>query len=152
MAELNADMLEEVTGRILEDAAFVFAERVEDDWGETERIIRAEVVFHGAKNGKLHISTTHEFAEMLAANLLGLDMGDESAGEYSEDAVKELTNIVGGELLAAWLGADSHYEMGVPESTKTDIFTQKKLMESMLCWVPLLGDDEYRIDVAIEAG
>lgn len=150
MADLNQDMLEEVTGRILEDAAFVFAERVADEWDAASSIIRATVDFTGEAEGSLYISTTSEFAEMLAANLLGLDMGDEGAEAFSEDAVKELTNIVGGELLAFWLGEDAHYEMGVPNSEVINVQKQKSLIETMSCSVPLLGDDEYRIDVAIK--
>jgi CheY-specific phosphatase CheX len=149
MIEICQEMLEKVIASVLEEAAFIFAERSDESWGAEDTIVCASLKFSGEKNGTLYIAATSEFTGILAANLLGLEMGEEDTSIYGDDAIKELTNIVGGELLSMWLGAQSHYEMGVPVVEKKSIDGHLKLMETMTSSVELLGDDEYRIDIGV---
>ena len=60
----------------------------------------ASVDFTGPFDGKLFVSITAEMMEPLAANMLGLEPGEEPPeGVKIEDALKELLNVICGNLL-----------------------------------------------------
>lgn len=71
------------------------------------------------KNGRIGISVcvTGNFAAMITANLLGVD--EEGVGEEDmEDAIREFTNMIGGNYHARI--KNSEWSLGIPKAWKID--------------------------------
>lgn len=148
--EMSADLLQEVAGQILEDAAFIFTEPNEEiEWGDSDTILSATVPYSCDIAGDIIVSASGAFARSLAANLLGLDPDDEGIEGQEGDALGEFVNIFGGALLARWFGAEQKYEMGIPKVESTAASEQNKRISDAKWWTALVGDDEFRIDIVI---
>jgi hypothetical protein len=76
----------------------------------------ARVAFAGPFQGEVYAAITEEMLRPLAANMLGIDI-DESPpdGVKLEDALKELLNVVVGNLLPAIAGNEVVFHIGGPE-------------------------------------
>jgi hypothetical protein len=97
--------LSAVTMATLERLAFLFASSVEkaptavDAGLET---VRAD--FTGAIAGNLELSVSGEVLAELAANMLGVGEGEVLSADAQRDALKELANVICGNLLPAIAG------------------------------------------------
>lgn len=60
---------------------------------------RATVEFSGAFGGRLLVAVSPEMLEPLAANMLGLEDGARPSPEQQQDALRELLNVICGNLL-----------------------------------------------------
>lgn len=149
LAELTPELLEEVAGRTIEDAAFVLIERAS---GErfTGAVVRATVPFSCSCQGTVAVAAARTFAVFLAANFLGLDRDDPAAVENGEDALGELLNIVAGAVLERLFGAQELCRVGVPVMENLSSATHQVALEQSACWVSLVGDDEHRIDISVD--
>jgi CheY-specific phosphatase CheX len=81
------------------------------EWGYAVR-----VDFTGPFNGELYAAITREMLEPLAANMLGIDPDEDPPdGVQLQDALKELINVVCGNLLPAIAGDEVVFQIGGPE-------------------------------------
>ena len=118
----------EVCRTIFEDAAFTFVDMPDEtgaiDPGMTldSGDIAAEVDFAGPFNGLLAVSTCSKMAVNAAANMLGVDEDDPSAGEKKSDALCELLNMICGNFLPAVAGAEPEFRIGSPRIISTGEF------------------------------
>ena len=113
MEELNEERICQLVSTALERIAFVFAEQLElSDESPSDR--HAEIHFSSPEtSGHLVLSATTGFLEEVAANLLGVEV-EEVTEEEGVQALTELANIIGGEVVLA-LGASSiPFELGLP--------------------------------------
>ena len=147
--ELTIELLQEVTGQILEEAAFVFSEQEESEWPPGESIFQASIPFTGEFDGTMTVAAGEAFVSSLAANLLGLDFGDEATPSQGKDAIGEILNIVGGALLGRWFGSDHTYNMGVPTVIECDAETHQKTVDGASVWLIMLCDEEHRLDIGV---
>jgi hypothetical protein len=61
------------------------------------------------------LRTTDAFLTSLAANLLGVEVDDIDLAACGDDAIKELTNIMGGSVILELGGRDCTYSLGLPQ-------------------------------------
>lgn len=116
---MNEDMKEtlyNVAEDVLEKLAFIFSfpedERETIDYSSATG---ARVSFSGPFTGTLIMAVSGEALPELAGNMLGLDDEDETTPEQQQDALKELINVVCGNLLPAISGKQSVFNVNPPE-------------------------------------
>ena len=74
----------------------------------------ARVRFSGFGRGTLVVSAPRSMLDPLAANMLGLDDASAASAEQRDDALKELANVVCGNLLPALAGATPVFHIEAP--------------------------------------
>jgi CheY-specific phosphatase CheX len=80
----------------------------------------AAVDFEGRFRGTLAAAVSDETAEQLAGNMLGLEDGLSPSPERQEDALKELANVICGNLLPAIAGTEPVFHIGAPRVLTED--------------------------------
>ena len=101
---------------------------------------RADIHFTGPFSGHLSLCASGPFCMLLATNVLGMEV-DELSPEHARDALKELTNITCGELLAALAGKKTVFDLSVPVIEKIDAAAVKSDL-ALPGTVSVLIDDE----------
>jgi hypothetical protein len=80
------------------------------EWGHAVRL-----EFDGPFGGEIRMAITAEMLNPLAENMLGLDLGEKPPeGVMLEDALKELLNVVCGNVLPAIAGKEAVFNIGGP--------------------------------------
>jgi len=109
-------VLEKVFYRVLEEYAFMFGEVLEEP--EPPEVpgpyLQAQMEFVGPFAGSIALSTPEAFCTHLAANVLGLDPDDAETGNGAADSLKELLNVICGNLLPDLAGDDPVFDLTVP--------------------------------------
>jgi hypothetical protein len=105
-------LLRQVVADVLERFAFSFVEDEEQRGQETDWLL-SDLTYAGPVQGRVTLALPRDLAFELGLNILGVDPASASA-ELAEDAVKELTNIICGELLYRLHGAQAVFNLGVP--------------------------------------
>lgn len=83
--------------KVLEEAAFMFAEPVPVPAPAAPEL-SAQLTLGAPLGGWVRIESPRAFAAVVAANLLGCDVGDPEAEAKASDGLGELLNIVAGVL------------------------------------------------------
>jgi CheY-specific phosphatase CheX len=107
------EALSRVIADVLERFAFSFAEEEDGVVEEDGECLCADLAFRGPVRGTVSLSLPRALAVALGANILGADPGDVGP-EVGEDAVKELCNIICGELLPLLFGLKAVFDLSVP--------------------------------------
>ncbi len=95
--------------------AFLFATPLEDPPEEAGSELQAvRVAFSGPFCGEIELGLSLPVLEELAANMLGIEDGSEVSVEERHDALKELANIVCGNLLPAIGGCAVEFKIESP--------------------------------------
>ena len=126
--EVFTRVLEEV----LEQLAFMFGKVVdkEEIFTENEKYLHVTMEFKGAQTGDVGIAISAWLGVVLASNILGIDEGEEVALDKSADALKELLNIVCGQLLTTVYGEEPVFDLTVPELVELDKVEWMNLVDS----------------------
>ena len=121
MTEHNP-LLRDVFFQILEDLAFMFAEEPEDEeiFGTGAPYVNVSMTYNGPSTGTLSLSVPEELCPEIAANVLGLDPDDEIITAKPHDALKELLNVICGNLLTEMAGEDPVFDLSIPEVRPLD--------------------------------
>ena len=109
------EIMSKVTIDTLEKLAFMFAfpgEGEEDH--PRDSMVTGSVSFTGPFSGTLVMTISIEVLQELAANMLGLDDGEETTEDDRSDALKETMNVICGNLLPAIAGDEVIFDIGVP--------------------------------------
>ena len=116
------EALECVTGEVLSQLAFMFALSPEDSGEATfgaELSLGASVDFDGELTGSLAVLVDVGLASALASNMLGLEEGQQPTPEQKDDALKELANILCGNLLPTISSDEVEYAVRPPRLVDT---------------------------------
>ncbi len=149
IADLTSEILAEVAGQTLEEAAFVFAEPEDMPQPWASDIVVTELEFSRPdESGKLILAVSINFASEVSANLLGIDAEDEEAAIGAVGAIKEILNIVGGVAMERFYGKDAA-QIGIPEAETMDDARYAGLLEQAVCKIHLLADMEHRLDFLV---
>ena len=119
MPEPTSELLTDILGQILQGSAFIFAEPGDepDAWGGP--VLGARIAFQSTRNGFLRLFTTPEGAAEIAANMLGIDPGEE-ADANAAPAISELLNVLGGAFLTRYFGSAIPSQLGLPATELVD--------------------------------
>jgi hypothetical protein len=115
MVEDPSPLLQQAGIDTLEKLAFLFAFPDEERQAPGEGgCLAARVRFSGPFDGQLAILMALGALPELAANMLGIE-GEEATPEAQQDALREALNVICGNLLPAWAGAESLFNIQPPE-------------------------------------
>ena len=99
MPKVMKHLLIEALTEALETAAFMMPLPPEEDLPSPSQGVLVCIDFTGSANGKIELWASNEFAQMMAANIMGIEPEDEEAKSKSIDALKQLAHITAGVLL-----------------------------------------------------
>ncbi len=110
------ELLTEVLGEVLQDAAYVFAEPSDEPPAWSAPVVSAEIAFESLKGGTLRLTVAPGVAAEMAANMLGLDPSDAAATESSSAALAEVLNVIGGAFVTRYFGTQVPSQLGLPRA------------------------------------
>lgn len=124
MSDFNQDMLGDMAIEALERTAFVSAEPADkeflDELEPCEWYTR--IRYTGPVNGTVYLAGSSGFMLGLASSLLGVEVEDVTIEKEGLDALRELTNIVGGSVVSALGGDHCKLSLGLPEVVESGEF------------------------------
>lgn len=124
------ELVENVFCDVFENLAFMFGELV--DKGELlspgTELIQASMSFSGAQTGEIILVVPDEMCPEIAANVLGLDPDEDKVHELAADALKEMINIICGQLLTEIAGEKPIFDLSVPTIQKIDPLEWSELL------------------------
>jgi hypothetical protein len=115
MSPAKTSTLRETFSDILANLAFMFSDDevpavlAGESWYETA------IRYDGPRHGRLRLWCPQSFMTRLAANLLGVDPQEPETDVKGIDAVKELMNILCGQLVTEFHGGDAIFNLSIPE-------------------------------------
>ncbi len=158
MEETIKERLYRVTEDVLEKLAFIFSyPEDERDGIDQGTAVLASVSFDGSFSGTLLTFVTESILPELAANMLGVE-NDETTREQQFDALKELQNIICGNLLPAIAGKQVVFNVSTPriadsfqEETagKISLCSARLSLEEGECDLYLYVDEELPANIVI---
>lgn len=110
MSERIKEILRRVAEEVMEKLAFLlsFSEEDEEQLPDAEDLTLVSISFSGFMQGVLVMAVSNGMLPKLAGNMLGLDEDEEeTTAEQQHDALKELVNVICGNLLPA-IGEKQH--------------------------------------------
>ncbi len=113
MPEPTAELLTDILGQVLQESAFIFAEPDDEPEAWEGTVLTARIAFQSTRNGSLRLVTTSAASAEIAANMLGIDPGEE-ADANGRAAVSELLNVLGGAFLTRYFGTAVPSQLGLP--------------------------------------
>jgi hypothetical protein len=146
MTDPRAAMLAETLGSTLEEAAFVFAEPEERPSPFAGRTLEARIGYRGPSAADLALVADATLAATLAANLLGEEEGEATAGR-SADALGELLNMVVGAWAVRLFGEETRCRLGVPRVREVTRAEAAAGPEGAACAAHLVAEGGRRIDL-----
>ena len=109
------DQLSQAVAQTVEALTFVFA--TPEPWEPPVLSgveISVEVAFEGHFEGDLVFVCPSSAAREMTLNMLGLEEGDAAAEAQIHDALKELVNILCGNILPTLAGAEAVFNLSAP--------------------------------------
>lgn len=142
MPNEHAETIRNVFCDVLEKMAFMFGELAEEDEmpPSVESAVEASMTFSGPFKGGLALAVPAKMCPELAANILGIDPDEEGAVEKAHDALKEVLNVICGNVLTEMAGVDPVFDLSVPEINELDAAAWKALQNDAAT-VAFLVDD-----------
>jgi CheY-specific phosphatase CheX len=110
---LDSNSLARLVVDALERTAFVLADPCDEPESLPAADTFAQIDFSGPRSGCIELLASRSFARNLAASILGSDAA-EVTDIQSEEALRELANIVGGSVITALGGAECRFSLGLP--------------------------------------
>ena len=117
MNRQHDEILQRVAEETFEALAFLLPMPEPDEPFENCPTAAVTVGFHGPFDGKLIVTLPESVLGELACNMLGLDDGAEVAVDTQYDALKELANVVCGNVLPEIAGTMAVFNVDAPELT-----------------------------------
>jgi len=127
-----AEALSRVVPRILEQAAFLFPEPVEnpDEFPlENHELVMATIDYSGDCNGRMAMIVPFELCSEISSNMLGEEIEETNFREKVLDAFKEVLNIITGQMLTEVYGDKAVCNLQAPEVREISADETRKLME-----------------------
>ena len=142
--EANIDeIIGEVVYDVFEKLAFMFGEvALSDELPEpAERNVKASMTYSGNTKGSISLTVPAEVCPEIAANVLGKDPDDDIVKAQAGDALKEVLNVLCGNILTAVAGEGPVFDLSVPEVSDLDAAE----------WVALLEDERTKVFLVDES-
>lgn len=141
MQDQQTTTLTTVLSEVLADLAFMFADDGEREPSVGERWLETSISYKGSVSGSLRLTCTWTFAAQLAANLLGMESGEETNEQEANDAVKEFMNVICGQYVTAVYGTEDVFNLTIPEVLELPIAPDLEEFENSSDETALLSVD-----------
>ncbi len=114
----------ETIGAVMQNGAFILVDETKKEIpGDATCFVQGvRVAFTGRHCGAVHLWVDEAFGRYAAANMLGVDEDSPRASEAQEDAVRELLNMMVGNLLTALYGHSETFTLSIPEPLPLERF------------------------------
>jgi chemotaxis protein CheY-P-specific phosphatase CheC len=118
VSNAKREIISEVFVDIFEKLAFMFGDEAPKDEmpDPSGELVEASMRFTGYRCGTLGIVVPNDMCPVIAANILGMEVEDEEVVKRSFDALKEVLNVICGNLLTAMEGEEPVFDLTVPET------------------------------------
>jgi len=149
--ELGPALLERVVSEVLGQVAFIFVEALDEapKWIDDE-LVETRLSFTGDVRGDLLLTCGQALGTEFAANLLGLDSGEDPEIEAeSRDALGEILNIIAGPLLATWQGERAVCNIGPPVGTAATPGTHCVHVAEATCTLAFRTEEGMLFEMAV---
>jgi hypothetical protein len=146
------DRLGTLVIELLESAAFVFAEIVDEKPSQAGDILGARIALEHGERVELSLCIPSALGPELAANLLALESDSEEAKTSARDAVGELANMLAGMLAVEVFGRDVVCKIGVPQVACETAVEHDRHRGSAVCRVTLQTENGHRVDATLAEG
>jgi CheY-specific phosphatase CheX len=120
MSEQIKDTLRQVAEEVMEKLAFLLSFGSEE-FSQSDTFATAIISFSGFMTGTLVMTISDRMLPQLAGNMLGLDDDEETTNEQQHDAVKELVNVICGNLLPAIAGKQHLFHIEPPHLVSEEL-------------------------------
>jgi len=124
--------LNKVVCDIMERTAFLFPEPVENpddaNFGNFQQVM-ATLKYSGEQDGEITLIVPVDLGIELAMNLLGEDVDESDPGDKPYDAIKEILNIIAGQILTDTYGEKAVFNLTAPQSVNLDHETFNAIVE-----------------------
>jgi CheY-specific phosphatase CheX len=117
-ANVAAPELRTILTNVLGDLAFMITDDEEIEAVPGTIWMCGEVSYLGPTSGTVRCWCTRTLATQLAANLLGIEPEVGEAQIAAEDALCEFLNVLCGQLVTAWHGTESVFNLTIPNVTE----------------------------------
>jgi hypothetical protein len=108
-------VIQEVAAATLERLAFVFATPLDGPAPQAPpEPMAARVKFHGPFQGAMELEMPGPAVDEMAVNMLGMEEGFQPSPEERRDAIKELINVICGNVLPRIAGESAEFNLGAP--------------------------------------
>jgi CheY-specific phosphatase CheX len=115
MNQLSDQVLSEIAARTFENLVFMFALSESEAGHKTAAAcVAASVRFDGPVCGRLVVTIDQAMLPVLAANMLGLAPGPEPSAHDQSDALKEVANVLCGNVLPEIAGPEAVFTVRPP--------------------------------------
>lgn len=154
MSENINEILYRVGEEVLEKLAFLFSFPADDDDDfEEDGAVSAKVAFTGPFTGSVVMSVSDSALPELAENMLGFEENEETSTEQQYDALKELINVICGNLLPAIAGKQEIFNVEMPIVLNEDESYEKELGTAPLAEARLALDmGQCRVFLYVDGG
>lgn len=144
MSDLNTDRLGELAIEALERTAFVVAEPADEDFLDElpECDWHSKIEYTGPESGSVILSGSTGFLVELASSLLGVCAEDVKTDGEGLDALREMTNIVGGSVVTVLGGVHCKLSLGLPE-----VIDSSAVSADCACVHCILDAEGERLDI-----
>lgn len=144
--------LTEAALRVLETAAFmtVWPWSAQDGDGPPPAVA-ANMMFSGPCSGRLTIRVAPSVIGMLAMNMLGECEECGSEDEQPRDALKEVLNMICGNVLTLWFGENPVFELSPPQMVEPGMAVMP-FGDRRACVALCLENTRAEVDMEIESG
>lgn len=99
---------------VLERTAMVLAEPASEAPDDASPTRFARIDFGGPALGSLTLGASEGFLREVAAGLLGVEPDEVDVATQGVDALKELTNMIGGSVIVALSDGKGEFSLGLP--------------------------------------
>ncbi|OGV50418.1 MAG: hypothetical protein A2017_15565 [Lentisphaerae bacterium GWF2_44_16] len=132
MKKYDITVLSKTFCRILEQTAFMFAEEADKNRCSLidNSFFCSTISFKGPSEGNITLCVPEGISSEIAANILGIETGQEISGQMLEDTVKELTNILCGQFITDVEGTVPVFKFSPPVMKKLQRENWRALLNS----------------------
>ena len=156
MKQAIKKILYQVTEDVLGKLAFMFTfPEDERELIESNSVLTASVSFEGLYKGTLVMIISDHVLPELTGNMLGIEEDETTTSEQQHDALKELINVICGNLLPEIAGKEAIFKVGMPRiflnqipsfTGLTSVSSAKLAIEDGECDIHLYIEGELSLD------
>jgi len=134
------EILTNIFSEVLSQFAFMFTDSQGEQNYPEDGSYLASISFYGEHKGDVELIAPKLFANELAENVLGID-SEEVTEQIAGDAMKELLNIICGEIISVIYGTKAIYDLTPPKIKELNNTEWKKAWEDNIKYAKLWVDE-----------
>jgi CheY-specific phosphatase CheX len=139
MSNLDHSVIQKLVAVALERTVFISTEPAPSQLSSGQPTYSATIKFGGQATGSLMLVATEGFARQLAAGFTCMSPGEVDLPTFGQDAMNELANIVGGQVVTALGGEHKAIRLGLPGRGDPTEFTLRP-GDCITCHLDSMGD------------